>query len=164
MNAVSVVNLVTAIGFAVEFCIHTLLKYQNTSGSKVKRIQKALNEMGSSVFSGIFITKMLGNLYLIRSNFQGIFVLGFAPSPIFKLYYFRMYMIMILTCGFYGLCVLPGFIYIFGSDSTEEEKILENAKDEELEHINLKAKQDQNLDFEGYQDMNQEDREALKDS
>lgn len=62
MNAVSVVNLVTAIGFAVEFCIHTLLKYQNSIGTKVQRIEKAINEMGSSVFSGIFITKLLGKL------------------------------------------------------------------------------------------------------
>ena len=60
MNAVSVVNLITAIGFAVEFCIHTLLKYQKSRGTKVQRIKKAINQMGSSVFSGVFITKLLG--------------------------------------------------------------------------------------------------------
>lgn len=76
-----------------------------------------------------------------------------------------MYMVMILTCGFYGLCVLPGFIYIFGSDEYEQGKTLEKAKEEEdFESIKLAAKTGQDLDFEGYQDMNQDDREALKDS
>jgi hypothetical protein len=48
--------------------------------------------MGSSVFIGIFCTKVIG-----------ISILAFAPSPIFTLYYFRMYFIMIFVCGFYGL-------------------------------------------------------------
>lgn len=65
MNAVTVVNLVTAIGFAVEFCIHTLLKYEKSKGNKHERITKAMNEMGSSVFSGIFITKLLGKYSLL---------------------------------------------------------------------------------------------------
>ncbi len=60
INAVSVVNLVTAIGFAVEFSVHTLLKYNRTEGSKAFRITTAMNTMGSSVFSGIFCTKLLG--------------------------------------------------------------------------------------------------------
>ena len=61
INAVSVVNLVTAIGFAVEFSVHTLLKYNRTEGSKAFRITTAMNTMGSSVFSGIFCTKLLGS-------------------------------------------------------------------------------------------------------
>lgn len=60
INAVSVVNLVAAIGFAVEFSVHTLLKYSRTEGTKSYRITTAMNTMGSSVFSGIFCTKLLG--------------------------------------------------------------------------------------------------------
>jgi len=84
INAISVVNLITAIGFAVEFCVHMLLKYKRSRGTKHVRVSIALNEMGSSIFVGIFLTKIIG-----------ISILGFAPSPIFTLYYFRMYMIMI---------------------------------------------------------------------
>lgn len=60
INAISVVNLVTAIGFSVEFCVHILLKYDRNVGTKTQRISNALNTMGSSVFSGIFCTKILG--------------------------------------------------------------------------------------------------------
>ena len=61
INAISVVNLVTAIGFSVEFSVHTLLKYERTVGSKAYRIKTALNTLGASVFSGIFCTKLLGS-------------------------------------------------------------------------------------------------------
>jgi len=96
INAISVVNLIAAIGFAVEFCVHVILKYKRTRGTKYQRVSAAVSEMGSSVFIGIFCTKVIG-----------ISILAFAPSPIFTLYYFRMYFIMIFVCGFYGLCVTP---------------------------------------------------------
>jgi len=68
--------------------------------------------MGSSVFVGIFLTKIIG-----------ISILGFAPSPVFTLYYFRMYMIMIWVCAFYGLCVTPAMLMLCGGDHfTKEEK------------------------------------------
>jgi len=60
INAISVVNLITAIGFAVEFCVHMLLKYKRSRGTKQVRVFQALNEMGSSVFVGIFCTKIIG--------------------------------------------------------------------------------------------------------
>ena len=56
----------------------------------------ALAEMGSSVLVGIASTK-----------FIGVIVLAFAPSTIFKLYYFRMYLFIILLGLFNGLCFLP---------------------------------------------------------
>lgn len=85
------------------------------------RVEQALNEMGSSVFVGIFCTKVIG-----------ISILGFAPSPIFTLYYFRMYMIMILVCAFYGLCVTPVLLMIFGSDYTENRPKYSGGLDQEF--------------------------------
>ena len=52
--------------------------------------------MGSSVLVGIASTK-----------FIGVIVLAFAPSTIFKLYYFRMYLFIILLGLFNGLMFLP---------------------------------------------------------
>ena len=34
INAISVVNLITAIGLAVEFCVHIMLYYMNSTGNR----------------------------------------------------------------------------------------------------------------------------------
>jgi Niemann-Pick C1 protein len=52
--------------------------------------------MGSSVLVGIASTK-----------FIGVIVLAFAPSTLFKLYYFRMYLFIIVLGVFNGLMFLP---------------------------------------------------------
>lgn len=96
MNAVFVVNLVTSIGFGVEFCNHIGMNFMRQQGSKEARARKALSSMGSSVLVGIASTK-----------FIGVIVLAFAPSNIFKLYYFRMYLFIIILGLFNGLMFLP---------------------------------------------------------
>lgn len=74
LNAVSLVNLVMAVGIAVEFCSHLVHSFSvSVEGSRVLRSIDALTKMGSSVFSGITLTK-----------FGGIIVLGFAKSQIFQ--------------------------------------------------------------------------------
>ena len=50
------------------------------SGSRAERAKAALVEMGSCVITGITFTK-----------FVGVVVLAWAPSTLFRLYYFRMY-------------------------------------------------------------------------
>jgi Niemann-Pick C1 protein len=65
-------------------------------GSRETRSRKALAEMGPSVLVGIASTK-----------FIGVIVLAFAPSNIFKLYYFRMYLFIIILGLFNGLMFLP---------------------------------------------------------
>jgi Niemann-Pick C1 protein len=96
MNAVFVVNLVTSLGFGVEFCNHVGMNFMRQFGSRETRSRKALSEMGSSVLVGIASTK-----------FIGVIVLAFAPSNIFKLYYFRMYLFIIVMGLFNGLMFLP---------------------------------------------------------
>jgi Niemann-Pick C1 protein len=64
---------------------------------------KAMNAMGSSVMTGIATTKLLG-----------VSILAFAPSTIFKLYYFRMYFFIIILGVFNGLMFLPIILSWFG--------------------------------------------------
>ena len=101
-NAVLVVNLIIAIGFSVEFCIHLIVRFRKAKGDKSTRAKKALNEIGSLIFQGIFLTKLIG-----------LSVLYFSPIPLFKLYYFRVYITMILLCGFYGMVVSPVVLEAF---------------------------------------------------
>ena len=79
LNAVSLTNLVMAVGISVEFCSHITRSFALQQGpDKVERAKIALTKMGSSVLSGITLTK-----------FSGILVLAFAKSQIFTIFYFR---------------------------------------------------------------------------
>ena len=59
--------------------------------------------MGASVFSGITVTKFLG-----------VFVLLFAKSKLFNIYYFRMYMLMLFWGALHGLIFLPVILSYIG--------------------------------------------------
>lgn len=74
LNAVSLVNLVMAVGISVEFCSHLVHTFSmSVCRTRKERAEDALVKMGSSIFSGITLTK-----------FGGIIVLGFAKSQIFQ--------------------------------------------------------------------------------
>jgi Niemann-Pick C1 protein len=108
LNAISVVNIVMAVGVSVEFCIHiisTFIRMKPESMQKSEhlsngpRVAQAMIEMGSCVISGIFLTK-----------FVGILVLYFAKSDLFEIYYFRMYLLICLIAGAHGLILLPSIL------------------------------------------------------
>ena len=117
INAVFVVNLVTSLGFGVEFCNHIGMNFLRQRGTRQERAMKAMNEMGSSVVVGIASTKFLG-----------VMVLAFAPSTLFRLYYFRMYMFIIVLGVFNGLFFLPVVLSMIGPDA-DEDIILEKEQD-----------------------------------
>ena len=116
-NAVFVVNLVTSLGFGVEFCNHIGMNFMRQSGSRKQRAMNALSEMGSSVVVGIATTK-----------FIGVIVLAFAPSTLFQLYYFRMYFLIIVFGAFNGLMFLPTILSLIGPKEDKQE-IIEAFKD-----------------------------------
>jgi Niemann-Pick C1 protein len=133
INAVSVVNLLACVGLGVEFCVHTAHQFadsQKTLG--VTRVSgndhaaNALATVGASIVSGITLTK-----------FCGIGVLAFAPSMLFRVYFFRMYMGIVVLGFFHGLVLLPVLLSLFGQPAEYPDDfgsfLLSEERDDELE-------------------------------
>ena len=119
-NAIFAVNLITSLGFGVEFCNHIGMNFMRQQGSREVRAKRALGEMGSSVLVGIACTK-----------FIGVIVLAFANSTLFKLYFFRMFLFIIILGSFNGLIFLPTILSLIGPEPDKFE-IIEHLKNEKF--------------------------------
>jgi Niemann-Pick C1 protein len=117
VNAVFVVNIMTATGLCVEFLVHLVSTFAAgaraarakagggalSREARVAQATAATVEMGSSVVTGITLTKLVG-----------VLILAFAPSQLFRLYYFRIYLGIIVMGAFHGLMLLPVLLATFG--------------------------------------------------
>ena len=103
-------NLITCVGLSVEFTAHVCISMFRLRGSQEEKLKKTLENTGSSVFIGIGLTK-----------FVGVLVLALAKSTLFRLYYFRMYLGIVLLGIFNGLVLLPVLLYKWGPRTAEDE-------------------------------------------
>ena len=87
----------------MEFTAHICISMFILIGNQSDKLKTTLENTGSSVFIGIGLTK-----------FVGVLVLGLAKSTLFRLYYFRMYLGIVLLGLFNGLVLLPILLYKWG--------------------------------------------------
>ncbi|EPQ26473.1 uncharacterized protein PFL1_05795 [Pseudozyma flocculosa PF-1] len=113
-NALTLVNLSVCSAIGVEFCAHIARAFMRAPGSlprshpmsqkeRDERAWAALADVGDSVVSGIFSTKLLG-----------VGVLIFTKSDLLKLYYARTWLSLIVLGFLHGLVLLPVLLSLFG--------------------------------------------------
>lgn len=133
-NTVIVVNIVIAIGLAVDYSAHIAATYLfivppkgfSDSEKRVYKAKKALAVMGSSVFHGGF------------STFLAIIALADSQSYVFVVF-FRMWFIIIVFGMANGFILLPVILSYVGplsdeaQESSDEKPASKANKDEEIE-------------------------------
>ncbi|RVE68465.1 hypothetical protein OJAV_G00092070 [Oryzias javanicus] len=103
-NAVSLINLVTAVGISVEFVSHMTRSFAlSTKPTRVERAADATANMGSAVFAGVAMT-----------NLPGILVLAFAKAQLIQIFFFRLNLVITLLGLGHGLIFLPVLLTYFG--------------------------------------------------
>ncbi|XP_075245767.1 patched domain-containing protein 3-like isoform X2 [Convolutriloba macropyga] len=94
INTVSTINLILAIGLAVDYAAHIGHAFMANAGSRKKRVRVALAEIGPAVMSGGF------------STFLAFFPLCASTSFVFETF-FRIFFLVCVLGLFHGLIYLP---------------------------------------------------------
>mmetsp|Transcript_40546 Transcript_40546/g.46514 ORF Transcript_40546/g.46514 Transcript_40546/m.46514 type:complete len:211 (+) Transcript_40546:1132-1764(+) len=119
INAVSITNIVMAIGLAVDYSSHITHAFMISPGkNKDKRVISAMGEIGASVFHGAFSTLL------------PIFCLGLSQSYIFNVF-FRMWLGIIIFGSANGLILLPVILSLIGPASTTKQEYEQPRKEGE---------------------------------
>ena len=149
-NGMIVVNVVVAIGLAVEYSTHIAYTYltiepsskcKTESEKRVYKAKKAVSQMGSSVFHGGF------------STFLAVAVLGVSKSYVFVVF-FKLWMGIIIFGMANGFFLLPVIFSFIGPTETHDGEGNEtSAVEEEKDEDDEKGK---DMDNEEGKDMDNE--------
>jgi predicted RND superfamily exporter protein len=107
-------------GISVSVTTYTTLAFmESRAKTRQARIDDAMAQVGISVLNGALSTVI------------GVFMLAFAEYSIFRTYYFKMYMAVVIFGIFYGLVFLPVFLSLIGPSYARDELLEMDSKDED---------------------------------
>ena len=102
INVVTYIVIVMAIGLLVDFLMHILLRYYETTGTtRNAKVKETLETMGASI--------LLGGL----TTWLGVIPLAFSTTAIFRMVFVSFLAMVSLGCGV-GLVLLPVLLSIIG--------------------------------------------------
>ena len=121
LNTISVVNLVMAVGLAVDYSMHILHTFLRKSGkSRQERVHGAMLEIGAAVLLGVLSTLL------------GVVVLAGSQSQIIRVF-FQLLLGTVIFGGLVGLFVLPVLLSFIGPGAclAQEKEILHDISEAE---------------------------------
>ena len=110
LNALSITNVVIAVGLAVEFVAHYARAFIVASGTRNERMIIALHEMLQPMVNGAL------------STICALSVLALARYPFFRTYYSLMFVVIVLVSFANGLLLLPVVLSLVGPEGKKEVK------------------------------------------
>lgn len=103
IDSVAVINLVLAIGLAVDYSAHVGHSFMTLSGTKNERAIKSLGHIGAAVLNGAL------------STFLAVMLLSVSESYVFRVLFKQFFATVVIGCG-HGLILLPVLLSILGPE------------------------------------------------
>jgi len=128
LNAVSVSNLVLAIGVSVEYCVHFAVTWMEHTGSRDHRTRTAILTVGGSLYRGL------------EASILGIVWLGLSSVQVFIVYFFRMYIATFFLSLFHSMMVLPMMLSLVGPNHNAHPLFFWRQRETNKEPVELEAK------------------------
>ena len=104
IDGVGVINLVLAIGLAVDYSAHVGHSFMLTTGSRDERAIQAIGNIGAAVLNGAL------------STFLAIMLLSMSESYVFRVL-FKQFFATVLLGAAHGLILLPVLLSLVGPDA-----------------------------------------------